>query len=1191
MEPEALSRQPLAYLQRTLLDTVTDLTLDVASAITSLGRELLDSQILSEDDINDVLADLKLRIAFRRTTSSNVFGPKVSPRSLASSVGGPTGQREQQQQQQQQQQQPQQQQQQQQQQEQQLPRQQLGVQSQQQETEQLSPQLQPQLQASPHLPCFPRPSFLPVSGPEQLSLPPEKWGIRYSQLKLLFGFLKSNPLFDDIKREKGYVDLHDINDRAVKPWTEASPCSISLLFNPDGAAASFMVSHAWGEDIEELEEAIDGCFVEQEVEIDSDPVIWICLLAIYQAAVVDCPAHLGPSIAAQLEMKPFESVIATNRDGTLKAMIAAHTTREDIYRRLWCPKELFEAIDQMVEVWMAASAEYRRRLLETYRYWRRHAGSDEEAMQLWMQAGPGITGLALAVDTRTARCSSWEDETRIRNEIESKRGGYKTLDDVVMSLRKRETLRLTSQQQRIVMIDDGPIRLVSVLAKAGYEAAELREAGFAASQLQVKFSAEKLREGGFSVSELQFGGFSDHEIVCAGFDAFALKEAGYDSLQLREAGYLASQAKMAGYSLAELIEADYDVFQLRKAGFRASELKVAGHTAKQLQEGGYSARHLDGAGFDPSEVTHAGYSVSRLRKAGYSAFVLKEAGFSAPELQKGGFKTAEITKLGFPVSQLVKAGFGVTELKELGYDVKRFKTSGYGAAELAVAGFDARKLFDAGFSVLELWQAGYDALELTEIGCDVQSLHQVGFDASELAAVGWDASALMSAGCAASAVRAAGYSAMELQKAGYGPQDLMAAGFDSTDVLLMGYSTRELHDAGFNAFELCAAGHKPSDLAAMSYHSAELRRAGCSAIELKAAGRETSDLTAGGYTAFELCKAGFPASELKEAGFDAVELASSGYDKSDILSAGYDASELMAAGHDAATLQTAGYDLPDLQKVSKSMGFRAIARAKVASLRVRTKGVAKGPAPLGNTKRRASIGPRRPELAITSCGTNEPENLEPMGACLDSSSPRVSLRITDMSTALGSDSSRANSSGSSPPSSPCSVVAPAPADVPAALDGDRSSQAVAGGGDVSAVAITRVAAPSGKRHRSQTPAVLTVVSGQREVANAHSVLAHAGIVATQRSLPVSLIDSGESGEVADGEGQLITARRFAALNHEADQATEFAGASPRRCGRGRPVQPVQAKVVSSKGQTPVSEDERKDMQNTRSIPWSWFPSL
>lgn len=74
------------------------------------------------------------------------------------------------------------------------------------------------------------------------------------------------------KNEKGYkakkgtngtkgndvrkVNMYDICDFFVKPWTAGTGNSVALLLNNQPLSADLMISHAWAEDIQECAEAL-----------------------------------------------------------------------------------------------------------------------------------------------------------------------------------------------------------------------------------------------------------------------------------------------------------------------------------------------------------------------------------------------------------------------------------------------------------------------------------------------------------------------------------------------------------------------------------------------------------------------------------------------------------------------------------------------------------------------------------------------------------------------------------------------------------------------------------------------------------------------------------------------------------------------------------------------------------------------
>eukprot|EP00927_Polykrikos_kofoidii_P006254 TRINITY_DN12543_c1_g1_i1.p1 TRINITY_DN12543_c1_g1~~TRINITY_DN12543_c1_g1_i1.p1 ORF type:complete len:597 (-),score=128.46 TRINITY_DN12543_c1_g1_i1:188-1738(-) len=503
----------------------------------------------------------------------------------------------------------------------------------------------------------------------------------------------------------------------MKPWTARSRCSVALLMNPQGRVPSFMVSHAWGEDIEELEEAIDSCLLERDVKLEQDPAIWLCFLALYQPSMDQHRTCPGPTICAQLEREPFESVIELRRQEAPLTMIAAHTTRQDIYQRLWCPMELFHAINEKVDVWMAASPAYRQSLLKTFEYWRNMAVSDEDALHLWSESGPGQTELSLAVNTKAAHCSSVDDELRIRSEIEKSSGGYKHLDAVVLSLRKRETLRCANRSS-FPLTTLEPSTVVSLLKSAGFSAANLHESGYTVCKLKSGgFTLRELTAGDCNLGELVRAGFTLPELKAAGCLAGKLKSEGYSVWELMSAGFQASELKAAGLSLAELVSvhfplrdlvgAGYTKRELESEGLRASELKAAGYSLGELKSAGFSVLELKSAGFEVSELTAAGVSLIKLKFAGIGASELRGAGFALNELKSAGFGVSELEATGYSLVEFLLVRFPLPELVAAGHTKSKLKSAGFGADALKKAGYTASELLSIQFMWSELLAAGY----------------------------------------------------------------------------------------------------------------------------------------------------------------------------------------------------------------------------------------------------------------------------------------------------------------------------------------------------------------------------------------------------------------------------------------------------------------------------------------------------
>merc|ERR1712159_604193 len=101
--------------------------------------------------------------------------------------------------------------------------------------------------------------------------------------------------------------------------------------------ADLMLSHSWREDMEEMQGAVRRTYSNSAVNglsLDMDTTLWFCCFAQYQVG-----DQYGPSVEEQLRLRPFETVIMD-----VKVMVAVHTTKDDLYSRLWCVHELSVAM-------------------------------------------------------------------------------------------------------------------------------------------------------------------------------------------------------------------------------------------------------------------------------------------------------------------------------------------------------------------------------------------------------------------------------------------------------------------------------------------------------------------------------------------------------------------------------------------------------------------------------------------------------------------------------------------------------------------------------------------------------------------------------------------------------------------------------------------------------------------------------
>jgi len=146
------------------------------------------------------------------------------------------------------------------------------------------------------------------------------------------------------KGEKN-INMYDVNEHFVKPWTRGTGCSIAGLLDPSQNEVEVMISHAWaGSTIETLScmETLSSMYY-----IEKSARLFFCTMCIYQP---DDGAESGLSIKKQLDLKPFAEVIKLPPK---EGMFVVHTTISELYERLWCVHEVDECIDANIPIYGA----------------------------------------------------------------------------------------------------------------------------------------------------------------------------------------------------------------------------------------------------------------------------------------------------------------------------------------------------------------------------------------------------------------------------------------------------------------------------------------------------------------------------------------------------------------------------------------------------------------------------------------------------------------------------------------------------------------------------------------------------------------------------------------------------------------------------------------------------------------------
>lgn len=249
------------------------------------------------------------------------------------------------------------------------------------------------------------PSFLPQPRWNNRDVQPQQWGMRVAQFRqIIVGFMELGSWSRWIQ-EKGYVNVYNVIGSLVKPWTQGTGCGIALRMNPEEVlGAELMISHCWAEDIVECEEAI-GQFLTKN-SLEETIVMWFCAFAIYQPG--DMPGDVGPTLAEQLNMDPFGSVIQAAC--TSQGMLVAHTSTAEVYDRLWCVYEINEALRTKCQVGIGFSTNY-----------------------ISNRGGRSLSDM-LRARTMDAKCSNPSDEEMIRAKV-LERGGFKDLDLKIFEFR------------------------------------------------------------------------------------------------------------------------------------------------------------------------------------------------------------------------------------------------------------------------------------------------------------------------------------------------------------------------------------------------------------------------------------------------------------------------------------------------------------------------------------------------------------------------------------------------------------------------------------------------------------------------------------------------------------------------------------------------------------------------------------
>jgi len=253
-----------------------------------------------------------------------------------------------------------------------------------------------------HAPVAPRPSWLPLTGRGQANVNPICWTISVGQWTLFVRACVATETWKALAEAKGeyQINLYDINEHFIKPWTQNTGCSIALLLNTEcSLPAEGMFSHAWAGSVVETYNCMQNMVNHRGVPPTAN--FFYCAFSMYQP---EDNAPGGLSISEQLSLEPFLRVIESEPK---HGMFVIHTTTAEAYDRLWVAHEADVGLNANVEV---------SGLFDMYRW------------------SLGMFDRAARIKTQDGKCGVEKDREYIHNLI-MQRGGYQRLDNVIKSFR------------------------------------------------------------------------------------------------------------------------------------------------------------------------------------------------------------------------------------------------------------------------------------------------------------------------------------------------------------------------------------------------------------------------------------------------------------------------------------------------------------------------------------------------------------------------------------------------------------------------------------------------------------------------------------------------------------------------------------------------------------------------------------
>ena len=268
-----------------------------------------------------------------------------------------------------------------------------------------------------------RPSWLPKTGKGQSNVKANCWSLTIEQWVYFVKECAATSTWDALVKAKGEynINMYDVNDHFVIPWTKGTGSSLALLMreanilncsgqtsknDEDQLEVELMISHAWGGSVVETYNCMQNLVNHHKIPRRTN--IFFCTFCLYQVNDVPQTSALGGlSIPEQLKQEPFAQIIQSEPK---YGMYVVHTTLYEVYGRMWTVHEVDECTAHDVE----ASG-----LFDMYRW--SNASFEEKSLR--------------SIDTRDAECRL-EDKEMLVNLIK-KRGGFDRLNAKIKEFRMK----------------------------------------------------------------------------------------------------------------------------------------------------------------------------------------------------------------------------------------------------------------------------------------------------------------------------------------------------------------------------------------------------------------------------------------------------------------------------------------------------------------------------------------------------------------------------------------------------------------------------------------------------------------------------------------------------------------------------------------------------------------------------------